>query len=384
MIATKQKTAAFVPVRLSSSRLPEKHLKFIGGKTLLSWVILRLKAAQELDEIVICTTSEKQNEQLKEITGSEDVSLFIYDGNPDDVVGRLTVAAVKHSAEICVLASGDCPLLSSETIDQMVRTLKENSEADNVLFSDINGRFPIHEGIIVSRRTLWELADKYSDTAALREHQFPVFLRNVYPDKFSHIKNVYVKDADIFYSVNHRISIDTPDDLKFINRLYDILQTTGVEFNLKNAIAVLIKNPEITDLNKHVYRKTLEDITHRVVFFVSEKPLNGYGHVRRAVETAGILVNRYGVGVRFLTFDEPSKKIIEESGLRADVGAADKLIPFHKEFPFDVVVFVDGNDTITQELIDSIKASVNAKAIVLSEPGVADNSAEEIFQVLGN
>ncbi|MBF0519508.1 MAG: NTP transferase domain-containing protein [Nitrospirae bacterium] len=381
MTTTKQRAAAFVPVRLSSSRLPEKHLKFIGGKTLLSWVILRLKAAQELDEIVICTTSEKQNEQLKEITDSEDVSFFIYDGNPDDVVGRLTAASVKHNAEICVLASGDCPLLSTETIDLMVRTLKENSGADNVLFSDINGHFPIHEGIIVSRRALWELADKYSDTAALREHQFPVFLRNIYPDKFSHIKNIYVKDDDIFYSVNHRISIDTPDDIKFINKLYDILKTAGNEFNLENAIDTLIKNPEVGELNKHVYRKTLEDMTHRVVFFVS----GGYNHVYKAVEVAGILVNRYGVGVRFLTFDETSKKIVEDGGLRAGIGAADRLVDFHNEFPFDAIVFNgEVNNEITKNLIDSIRTSVKAKAIVISTQDVADNIAKEILQVMGN
>ncbi|QWR76726.1 cytidylyltransferase domain-containing protein [Candidatus Magnetomonas plexicatena] len=378
MAATKQRAAAFVPVRLSSSRLPEKHLKLIGTRLLISWVIHRLKAAHELDEIVICTTSEKQNEKLKEITDLEHVSLFVYDGNPDDVVGRLTAASVKHNADICVLASGDCPLLSSETIDLMVRMLKENPEADNVLFSDIDGRLPIHEGIIVSRRTLWELADKFSDTPALREHQFPVFLRNVYPDKFSHIKNIYVRDDDIFYSISHRISIDTPDDLKFINRLYTMLQTAGEEFNLRNAIAAIFKNPDIVNINKHVYRKTLEDVTVRVVFFVA----GDNNHLQLSIEVADVLVNRYGIGVRVLTFDESSKKIIEESGLRADVSAADRLVDFHKEFPFNAVVI--DTDSNTHKLIDSIKKSVNAKVIILSEHGGAENSAKEIFQVLGN
>ncbi|MEO5356477.1 MAG: NTP transferase domain-containing protein [Nitrospirae bacterium YQR-1] len=368
MADIKLRAVAFVPVRLNSSRLPEKHLKYIGRqRTLLSWVILRLKGALEIDDIVICTTCEKENEQLRDAALLEGVSFFAYDGGVDDVVGRLTAASVKYRADICVLASGDCPLLSSETIDLMVKTLRENTEADNVLFSDVNGRQPIHEGIIVSRRKLWQLADKYSDTPALREHQFPVFLRNVYPDKFAHIKNVYVKDNEIFYNLNHRISIDTPDDLKFINRLFFLLQTQGSEFNLKNAITAIIENPEICNINKHVYRKTLEDVTLRVAFFVSPGTACGYDNLRRALEIAGVLVNRFGLGVGFFVPDDESKKFVQMQGLRADTAEAGKLVDFHKDFSFNAVVFdIDNNYYIDRELIDTLRTSVGAKVIVIS------------------
>ena len=54
------KVVAFVPVRLSSSRLPEKHLKYIGDKKLLEWNLLSLLESKEIDEIVIATCKEEK------------------------------------------------------------------------------------------------------------------------------------------------------------------------------------------------------------------------------------------------------------------------------------------------------------------------------------
>ena len=112
------KTIAFVPVRLTSSRLPEKHLRIIGDRTLLEWVIKRLQDAREIDQIVICAPNEPESRFLETFALKEGVDIFIFKGDVNDVVGRLTQAAVIYEAEICVLASGDCPLISSFSLDR--------------------------------------------------------------------------------------------------------------------------------------------------------------------------------------------------------------------------------------------------------------------------
>ncbi|MBW2097104.1 MAG: hypothetical protein JRI80_19795, partial [Deltaproteobacteria bacterium] len=54
-----ERAVAFVVVRLSSSRLPEKQFRLIGDRSILQWIIDELRICKELDEIVIATVAEK-------------------------------------------------------------------------------------------------------------------------------------------------------------------------------------------------------------------------------------------------------------------------------------------------------------------------------------
>ena len=310
------KTVAFVPVRLTSSRLPEKHLKFIGDRTLLSWVIKRLKACKELDEIVICVPDEPESEKLKDVCEKEGVNLYVYKGDVNDVVGRLTEASRHYDADICVLASGDCPLLSPETIDRLINFLKENPEYHRAVISGKNGKRPIHEGIEVARREVWELSDRFSDTPELRERQFPVI--KVYPEKFSHLKVGRIEDKDVFYSLNHRISVDTPSDLEFMNKVYEELKKRKKDFNLENVIELLKENPELKKVNFHVCRKGLKDKSFKVLFFVSAVSNFGFGNLVRSLEVGTRLVDE-GIGVRFAVLDETAKEMCERKHFKAFV-----------------------------------------------------------------
>ena len=346
------KAVAFVPVRLTSSRLPEKHLKFIGNRTLLSWVIKRLKACKELDDIVICAPDEPESEKLKDVCEKEGVNLYVYKGDVNDVVGRLTEASRHYDADICVLASGDCPLLSSETIDKLVKFLKENPDYHRAVVSVKNGIGPIHEGIGVARRKVWELADRFSDTPELREHQFPVI--NVYPEKFSHLKTAKVEDKDIFYSLNHRISVDTPSDLEFMNKVYEELKRRKKEFNLENVIELLRENPELKKVNFHVCRKGLKDKSFKVLFFVSAVSNFGFGNLVRSLEVGTRLVDE-GVGVRFAVLDEMAKELCERKHFKAFVVRSYEEIIEHTSGCDAVIFDVNRNIAVSETFVRELK-----------------------------
>ena len=305
------KAVAFVPVRLTSSRLPEKHLKKIGDKTLLEWVIKRLKDCKELDEIVICAPDEPESQKLSEICKREDVKLYIHPGDVNDVVGRLTTAARLHNADICVLASGDCPLLEPSTIDKLVGYLKEHPDVDIADIAPLGDKPPIHEGIFVARRKVWELADKCSDTPELREHQFPVL--KIYPQKFARFKKVWLRDKGIFYAINHRISVDTPKDLSFMNRVYKELVAEGKTFDLKNVIELLLRKSEILKINADVKQKEIGDKNYNVLFVIGK-----CRNLLLALEIADYLTS-FGIGVRFLVLNNEDKRLCEERFFRAEV-----------------------------------------------------------------
>ncbi|MBF0456347.1 MAG: NTP transferase domain-containing protein [Nitrospirae bacterium] len=324
------RTVALIPVRLTSTRLPEKHLKIIGPKSIISWVIHRLKLASEIDEIVICAPNEPETEKLRPVAEAEDVKLFIYDGSADDVVGRLTKAAQALNAGICVLASGDCPLLCPETIDSMVKMLKADPTAGHVSFTPVDEKLPIHEGIVISRRWLWQRAEQYSDTPALREHHFPVFLRGVYPEKFSDVKTLSFRDDARFYSLRHRISVDTPADVTFMNTVYEELKRASQDFTLLNSITLLNGNKAIAAINDRVYQKAFDETSYRVLFITDPDAVSG--SVIKSLEIAGFLVHHHGIGAEFLVADNAVSSVISEHGYKAIIGTPRNNLKHYMRF----------------------------------------------------
>ena len=117
-----EKTVAFIVARLSSSRMAGKHFCRIGNKAMILWIIDQLKTCKEIDEIVIATVAEPGNKPLRELAGKENISCFWYEGEIDHVTTRLCAAAEHHNADICLLISGDCPLIYGTAIDILLKS----------------------------------------------------------------------------------------------------------------------------------------------------------------------------------------------------------------------------------------------------------------------
>ena len=55
------KYIAMIQARCGSTRLPDKVLKDLAGKTDLQWVIERVRRSKALDEAMVVTSIEKDN-----------------------------------------------------------------------------------------------------------------------------------------------------------------------------------------------------------------------------------------------------------------------------------------------------------------------------------
>ena len=58
------KVVAIVQARMDSSRLPNKVMMDIHGSPMIKWVLKRAQAAQMIDEVVIATTQNTQDDIL--------------------------------------------------------------------------------------------------------------------------------------------------------------------------------------------------------------------------------------------------------------------------------------------------------------------------------
>ncbi len=294
---------AFIVARLSSSRLPNKHLKKIGNKRLIDWTIENVKKSKYIDKIVIATTDDKENENLFDVAKGHNVDIYFYKGDINDVVGRLTEAANVYNADVPILISGDCPLIYAKSLDKLIHKIKQNSKLDNVCFCNKNGKSAIHEGMIVYRKKCWELANKLSDKPNLREHQFPII--GLKPELFN---TDCVFDEDIFYKIKHRISVDTLADLEFMNQIYDELINMGKSFNLLNVVYMLLDKPELMEINKNVHQMKIDEKQKKSLFIVKHED-NLEIFFKLAYE-----LTKQGIGVMFLIEDDNLKNVIEKSG----------------------------------------------------------------------
>ena len=115
---TKQKVIACVAVRMKSNRLFQKAFADINGQPMLLRLISRLKKSIHLDGIVICTSSNPDDDVLLQFANQVGVNAIA--GSEDDVLQRFIAAADKYGAGSIVRVTADNPFTCPVTIDRMI------------------------------------------------------------------------------------------------------------------------------------------------------------------------------------------------------------------------------------------------------------------------
>ncbi|WP_456388260.1 cytidylyltransferase domain-containing protein [Desulfolithobacter sp.] len=322
-----ERTVAFIVARLGSSRLPAKQFRKIGHKTLIDHLLDELKKCRHIDEIVLATSDEPENIPLLSWTRKHGISAYSYQGDVNRVTTRLRKGAEKFSADICVLVSGDCPLIHAPAIDRLISAIKCHPEADFVTAGQNKpGNYPALQGVLVARIKAWQRADDLSDRPALKEHHFPILHQR--PDLFTCHR--ITLPEEIHAPFHHRYSIDTWADLEFHNALYNALAARGSAYSLSAAIGLLQQDHSLLDINSHVHQKGVEESSRKVLVVVDAGEDYGYGHLMRSRELALQITERLGWPCTFLSGDQEARSSLQAVGfplLPMDITISDLFDP---------------------------------------------------------
>ena len=117
------KTIAIVQARMGSTRLPNKVMKPIGGSPMIEVLLARLARAKEVNEIMVATSIDPRNRPLADYVNS--LGYKCYRGSENDVLDRYIKAAKSSQADIVVRITGDCPLVDSALVDEVIRKFKD-------------------------------------------------------------------------------------------------------------------------------------------------------------------------------------------------------------------------------------------------------------------
>ena len=135
------KTAFLITARLKSTRLPKKMLLEVAGKPLKVHMLDRIKNATSIDKIIICTSTNPQDDPLEEIAAQEQVSCFR--GSEEDVLVRLLEAAQSHGLKYFANITADCPMMDPLLIDRAVLEYQK-ADVDLLKYDDSNADLPFN------------------------------------------------------------------------------------------------------------------------------------------------------------------------------------------------------------------------------------------------
>jgi spore coat polysaccharide biosynthesis protein SpsF len=306
---------AVIQARMGSTRLPGKVLKPVAGQPLLWHIIHRLRRSQFIEEIAIATSTNPLDDAIAEFGREHRVP--VVRGAEDNVLARFARAADLLDADIIVRVNADAPFVDAGFIDHLIAAMIEDN-GDYVLLEE--GAVTAHQGVDpMSRRALDKLMMDAADDPVAREHVTGYFKQ--YPDF------VRIARARPYPKLAHagaRLTVDTPDDLAFVETVHQRLAAKAGEASLEDLLLLLDREPDLAGINGHVEQKGLTTRGGMALIRCDGGGLFGYGHVKRMVAMAKALRDREGLGALF-----------------AVNGTADALAPI-RSAGFEAVL-VDGN-----------------------------------------
>src|SRR5215470_18833798 len=103
------KILVVVQARTKSSRLPNKVLLPLAGKTVLERQLERISAASETFDLVVATTTDPSDRAIFDASRRAGVDCDA--GHPTDLLDRHFRIAEKRGADAVVKIPSDCPLI---------------------------------------------------------------------------------------------------------------------------------------------------------------------------------------------------------------------------------------------------------------------------------
>lgn len=242
------KTVVIVQARMTSTRLPGKVLKTVLGKPLLRYFIERLQRAALVDQIVIATTINANDEPIVNLC--RELSVAFTRGSDEDVLSRYYDAAIVTGAALVVRITSDCPLIDPAVVDEAIGHFKANNHRFDYVSNSLAETFPRGMDVeVFPARLLWE-AQFEARLKLEREHVTPFFYTHPERYRIGHIS------APQNLS-HHRWTVDTPEDLELIKRLIETLYPLKPDFNMADILETLAAHPDWPLINANVRQKKL-------------------------------------------------------------------------------------------------------------------------------
>ena len=242
-------TDIFIPARLDSTRLPEKHLQEINHVPIINHLVNRLNSCNSIKNIIVCTTNSKHDDKLVQFLEKENILTFR--GSKLDILERFLNASRKFNTDIIIDVEADKIYTDPKYVDQIANEMQD-SKIDfitgNNSSSILDPEFIFH-GFIpagINVKTLNKICQlKNTNNTETGYKEF--FTSNDFIKKKFIIPKKNIKLPKKF-----RFSIDYPEDLTLAKVIFSQL---GPNFNTADLLKFVEKNPQLQNIINPVIDK---------------------------------------------------------------------------------------------------------------------------------
>lgn len=237
------KYLVLIQARCGSSRLPNKVLANIAGKTDLQWVIERVRRSKCIDEVMVITSIERNNLPLIKLCTELDTRVFV--GSEEDVLDRYYQAAKLLNPEYVVRITADCPMFDWRYLDMAIEQMDENTD----YLAELTESFPDGLDIEIMRFSSLCEAWREADLKSEREH-VTQYIRK-HPEKYV-LKNL---ECPIKGIGSKRWTLDEDRDYEMISKVYEhFVSKRKEDFVTEDILEFLSCNPDIENINSDIER----------------------------------------------------------------------------------------------------------------------------------
>ena len=245
------KLGCIVQARMTSSRLPGKVLKtldYTTGKSILEQVIERLKLVEEIDEIIIATTINADDEPI--VAHAEKAGVGSFRGSEHDVLERYYKAAEHYDLDTVIRITSDCPFIDPEVIADLIETYKAGDY--DYVSNGQNRTFPHGLDCEIFSFDALKTAYDVSEDKFYREH-VTTYIYN-HRDQFK-IGSLELKGEDFS---GMRITVDTESDYVVACLISDSLGSKGT-YSFRDIVKLYEEKPFLSLINKDIVQKKKYD-----------------------------------------------------------------------------------------------------------------------------
>ena len=250
--------AAIIQARMGATRLPNKPTVPIAEHTLLGWTILAVKASQLVDQVVVATTINPDDDQVE--AHAREYGAKVFRGSEDDVLDRFLQCARHFAADVIVRISGDSPLWCPWASDFVIA--QQQAAGVDYASNCIADVYPLGVQSEVFTTAALAASVAVADLPTDHEHATPA-LRRHYP-RFSVLS---VLAPEELQRPQYRLCVDDQDDLAVVRELFDRLpHSPDLPPDLLDVCRLLDSDAALRDRNSRTVQKykTGQDITAQV------------------------------------------------------------------------------------------------------------------------
>lgn len=236
-----------VQARLTSSRLPDKVVMSLGGKTIAEHVYERLGQCRLIDKVVFAIPVGSHNDALETFLTEKGIPCFR--GSEDHVLKRFYDCVSQYEPEIVVRATSDNPFIDWIQADRQIESLPGYDYVSS------KGA-PLGTGVEVFYASGLYEAYKQASSDREKEHVTPYLY--LHPELFKVNKIPY----RLPLKKDYRLTVDTDEDYEVARQVYDALYD-GCPIRNEKVYQFLETHQDICQLNKDIEQKELDLINKR-------------------------------------------------------------------------------------------------------------------------